>query len=567
MNDKIKFYFDKARHSISGIEARRKKQIAILAFVLIAASVIAAVILNMKSYSVLFTGLNEQEATEIMSKLQAKNVSYKYEDGGTIMVDSKQEEQLKAELVYEGYPKSGFTYDIFKDNIDLMTTDFEKNNYKLFELQDRIGATIRLFDGVKDAKVTIALGEDRRYVLDANQKTQASASVVVIMESGGSPTPEQVRGIQRLVSKSIPQLEMNNVAVLDGEGNDVSMKDSLQSELTKLKADLEYQIESSVKAKVMNVLIPFYGEENVRVSVKATVDVNKRIRETINYSLPQMQTPQGESTTTGGEAEATGETQAADEAQTTQTQESETTTVQKGIPSRESINQEIVRDPATAGGVAGTESNADIPIYGALTTDGSETHIVNQNDIDYLVNQIKEQIQFDSGVVEDMTISVSLNTAQVQGVENADLLALIGNAAGIAKEDQESKITVVRGAFYDPNALTDELGLEVEQNFVDQYRIWIIGAGGALIFAIIVTLIVAILLRKRKKSKKGLQLEVARQHPILEVTENAQQSDLVSIKNEKTLELRNSIRDFATDNPEISAQLLRSWLRGEDDNE
>ncbi|MDO5062375.1 MAG: flagellar basal-body MS-ring/collar protein FliF [Peptostreptococcaceae bacterium] len=566
MNEKVKFYLERIKGTIGGLSGKRKKQIVVMTLLILVISIGTAAFLNAKSYNMLFTGLNEQEASEIMGKLQSKGVSYKYEDGGTILVDAKEEEKIKAELVYEGYPKSGFTYDVFKSNIDLMTTDFEKNNYKLFDLQDRIGATIRLFDGVKDAKVTIALGEDRRYVLDANEKTQASASVVVIMNAGGSPTPEQVKGIQRLVAKSIPQLDIANVAVLDGDGNDVSQADSLQSELAKLKADFETQIENSVKSKVINVLAPFYGEENIRVSVKATVDMNKKIRESINYSLPKETVNDSEEKQTPKTAGET--TQEADDQGDVKPKEGQDK-IERPTPikSRESINQEITRDKEQVGGVAGTESNADIPIYGGnLPINGKEAHIVNQNDIDYLVNQIKEQTQIDSGIVEDMMISVSLNTSSNPGIAKEEVISLVGNASGIAREKQASKITVVSGAFYDPKA--DEVVPGETPSVTEQYKIWIIGAAGAFIFALLVTIIVSIILRKKRK-KKQASMQVASPRAQVLAVDPAQdeESEIISVKNEKTLELRNNIRDFATDNPEISAQLLRSWLRGEGEDE
>ena len=98
----------------------------------------------------------------------------------------------------------------------MLTTDSDKQTYKLYELQDRIGSTIRLFDGVKDSKVTIALGEKSKYALNDDEKA-STASVVVIMQDGGSPTEEQVVAIQRLVAKSIPEMELEDVAVIDGK--------------------------------------------------------------------------------------------------------------------------------------------------------------------------------------------------------------------------------------------------------------------------------------------------------------------------------------------------------------
>ena len=174
--EKVKQVYNRAKDSVQGTDPKKRNMIIGIAAAIIIISVATAFILNKKEYNVLFTGITDQEGSEIIGKLQEKGIDYKYESGGTILVDSAVEEQVRAELVYEGYPKSGFTYDVFKNNINLMTTDFEKVKYELFELQDRIGATIRLFDGVKDAKVTIALGEERKYVLDANQKTDAKRS-------------------------------------------------------------------------------------------------------------------------------------------------------------------------------------------------------------------------------------------------------------------------------------------------------------------------------------------------------------------------------------------------------
>ena len=562
MKDKIKIYIDKARAMLSKLSSRTKKLAIITISAILIFSVAAAILLNNRGYEVLFTGLNEQEASEIIGKLQESAIDYKYENDGTILVPAEQEQKLKAQLVYEGYPKSGFTYNIFKDNIDLMTTDFEKNNYKLFELQDRIGSTISLFDGVKDAKVTIALGEDRKYVLDSKNATDTSASVVVIMKDGGSPTPEQVKGIQRLVSKSIPQLDIDNVAVLDGEGNDVSVAPSLQSDLNQLRADFERQLENSVKAKVANVLAPFYGEENVKVSVKAQIDMNKKIRETINYFQPDSsaQTQTAPVTAAEGE-EGNAQTEAA------------AGEIKRGIPSKESINQEVIRDGQATGGVPGTETNSDIPIYGQLELNGNETQIINQNEIDYLVDQIKEQTQIDAGMIEDLTVSVSINTRNNEtSVTEEELLKLVGNASGIAPEKRADKISVVRGEFYDPNA---GLGDGITPD--NQNQIYIIAAAA---LAILIALIVTLLLLRRKKKKSKLaekkipKEDAAAVERLIQVMEMPKgpgvediRDNLINIKNEKSLELRGNIREFAEDNPEISAQLLKSWLKGGDNNE
>ena len=122
-------------------------------------------------YSVLFSGLSQEEAQQIGALLQDQEIDYKYNaSDGTIRVPEPVVESTRVTLLSQGYPKNGFAYQTFIDNAGLMTTDSDKNRYALYDLQERMGATIELFSGVKSAEVTIALGETSKYVLsDANK--------------------------------------------------------------------------------------------------------------------------------------------------------------------------------------------------------------------------------------------------------------------------------------------------------------------------------------------------------------------------------------------------------------
>ena len=41
-------------------------------------------------------------------------------------------------------------------------------------------------------------------------------------------------------------------------------------------------------------------------------------------------------------------------------------------------------------------------------------------------------------------------------------------------------------------------------------------------------------------------------------------ADIMEINTEKSMELRKSVRQFAQNNPEIAAQMVKAWLKGED---
>lgn len=529
MNAKIKDLIGKVKSQYEKITPKMRKMILGGAFLVLLISIGTAVFLNNKPYETLFSGLNQQEASEIMEKLQGMGVDYKYGNDGVISVPKEQEEKLKAQLVYEGYPKSGFTYDVFKENIGMTTTDFEKNSYKLFELQNRMGATIRLFQGVKDAKVTIALAEDQKYVLNDNSVQEAQASVVVIMEDGGSPSSEQVKGIQRLVSKSIPSMEMSDVVVLDGSGNDISsIGDSVADGANKLKIEFEEHMDNAIRAKILNVLSPIYGADNVKVSVRTTVDVDKKIREIINHETP--------------------------------IEDSE-----KGIPSKETTGLEVIKDGETAGGVPGAQSNAEVPTYTQVERDGTESYYKQDNTIDYLVNQLTEQAQIDSGSIKDISVSVAINNDTIGNISERDLKGLIANAAGITKENQNEKIAVVAAPFFEKNVLPANLDNIGKNNWI------IIGAIATGVLLLILVIVILIITKRRKKKKNMGTVDVQREPAIsqeayLKQLKQKQQEDsenqILNLSNEKGLELKNKVRDLAGENPEISAQLIRTWLRG-----
>jgi flagellar M-ring protein FliF len=195
------------KESWQNMPAKTRTLIKVIAGGTVAIALIAIIALNMgkdKDYSILFTGMNQEEAQQVVSLLQESNIDYRYDNGeGAIRVPSATVDQTRANLLSQGYPKSGFTYDTYLKNTGLMTTESDKEQITVYELQDRLGAQIRLFDGVQDAKVTIALGGDRRFVLDDADEVNASASVVVTMQNGSSLTPEKAQAVKGLISHAV----------------------------------------------------------------------------------------------------------------------------------------------------------------------------------------------------------------------------------------------------------------------------------------------------------------------------------------------------------------------------
>ncbi len=537
MNERLNSIITKIKETLKNLSPKAKKLIIAGIALSIIFSVGIAAWLNNRPYDTLFTGLNEQESSELIGKLREDGIDYKYEsrsDGGAILVREKNSEQIKAELVYEGYPKSGFTYDIF-NNIDLTTSESEKQSYMLFQLQERMGATISaFFDDVKEAVVTIALGEERRYVLDENSDTKATASVTLTTKSGNDLSTQEVEAIQRLVSKSIPQLEFANVDVICN-GKTVTVDgNNTQSGANQLKMEVEAAIDNKIKGKILDLLIPIYGAEHIQVSVKSEVDINKKIRELINYS------PEDQNNT--------------------------------GVKSSESAHQEVSKDGETVGGVPGTETNSDIPIYTRITQDGNEDYIISEGAVDYLVDQVKEQQQVDAGDIVDLTVAIIIDTEDMSEGTRNNLISLVAKAAGINTPNLEDKIELLNMPFYRE---AEEPEPSDDDNIPDMERIkrlLIIGGiivGALLIVLLIIFIIVRKILKKRKK-KRGAAEDAFGGEPVV-YDNNGPKSEpapniadaFINLQNERSMELKNKIREITDENPEITAQTIKTWLRGE----
>ena len=354
MQEKAKAVLDKVKNWWKAAAKKTKMLLGAGVLSVLVVLVIAAVISMNRPYTVLFTDLNQSELTEIVSYLSDNGVTdYRISEQNTILVPQNQEAQLKADLIMQGYPTSGFAHSTYFENVGSLTTESERNTLILYDLADSIEAVIRCLDGVSDAAVEITPQEDNSYVLDKSNIVEAKASVMVVLENGRKLSNNQVSAIRNFVSHSVKGLEIDNVSIIDSMGNSYSAGGSFSEtqDVSALKLQLEEQVNNTIRTNILQVLTPIYGEQNISVSVNSIVDVDRRVTESTDYTA---------------ENQETGE----------------------GIIGKQIYDREIVRgDDGTVGGVAGTESNADLNTYveNEMQANGNESVISSSGEDDYLV--------------------------------------------------------------------------------------------------------------------------------------------------------------------------------------
>ncbi len=549
MKERATAALEKVKSVLGALNRKTKILIAsaaIVALALIIGLVAYSSTKKASDYTTLFSELNTDEATTILGKLDEYGAPYRYKGNGTIEVLTEQEPQLKAKLLQEGYPKSGFTYDIFKENVSMMTTDFEKQQFVLYELQDRMQATLRCFENVTQAVVNITPAEDNSYVLNTKELEPAKASVTLTLKEGETLKNSQVIAIQNLVSRSVRGLLPENVTILDSDMNYYSAEDTgdaAQDKATQLKLETERKVEAATRRKVLDVLEGFYGQGNVRVSVKSTVDVKRTMQEATTYTTPE------------GAAPGTG------------------------IPGQIAKNQEVLRPTAeanAAGGVVGTQSNADINTYVSQnngTVGANDTLVSDKTQTNFNLNTMKEQNEIYAPKVTDLTVAVSINSDGYGSLTQPQIVELVARAAGIAPENEQTKISVAASRFFDWTPDDPEPDgnsfLEWAQSTVFGIPMWAI-AGAAFALFLLLVIVISLIVRRRRKKRRMLaaeeQLELDRATVEAELAHQQEmadmQKDLLNIQNEKSMALKENIRKFSEESPEVAADLLSNWLRG-----
>lgn len=517
-------------------------------------------------YSTLFTGLSQEEAQEVVGLLQEEGIEYRYDaNSGAIRVPESRVEQTRVSLLSKGYPKSGFAYDMYLNNTGLMTTESDKKLITRYELQDRLGATIRMFDGVQDAKVTITEGTEALYAWEDASGADASASVMITMKKGSSLTADKAQAVKNLISHAVKGMNFTNVAVFDaetmtevdgtGEGNSST---SVASDLTSLTT----MVENSIAGNIRRVLEKLYGTGNVAVSVKGTLNMERLIQESTQYSAPEK----------------------IDEEDKT------------GLLEREDLTGEgSTAANQNAGGLVGADANADIPRY--INEDGTgaaaDAYSNYTASREWLFNVLKEQRQIDPGILEDASVGVVVITDRTDTPTQEQLIRLVANSAGIPVDTAADKITIIRdsGVVVDvpaqPGQETAGGALAVIRTIPLPILI-AIGAGILLLLLLVILLLVRGRKRKGPVVMEGdefidgdmlsaddltggenlaLAEEGAGMTPMPgmeEEDEFAKNEEIMNLRMQRSLRLKQNIGEFVDQNPQIAAKLIQTWLNGEE---
>ena len=136
-------------------------------------------------------------------------------------------------------------------------------------LEQELAATIRSLQGVRNSRVHLSIPKQTSFI---RSSAKPSASVMVDLISPNSLGDTQISGIIHLVSSSVAGMDSDSVSVVDQMGNLLSQNSNAEFGGSTEHLRLTRQLEQEYRDRIVTILSPVVGLENVRAQVAADLD-------------------------------------------------------------------------------------------------------------------------------------------------------------------------------------------------------------------------------------------------------------------------------------------------------
>jgi len=222
----------------------------------------------------LFTGVAPEDAGGIVQKLKESGVEYRLgERNGSILVPSARLAELRIMMASAGLPKTGrIGFELF-DKVNLGATEFTEHvNYRR-AIEGELERSMMSLEEVEQARVHITFPKDSVF-LDAQQP--AKASVLVKLRPQARLAPQNVLAINHLVAAAVEGLSPDAISVLDMNGNLLGRPKTAGPldgpEPSGAALEYRHQVETDLLSKINSTLEPLLGAEKFRAGVSVECD-------------------------------------------------------------------------------------------------------------------------------------------------------------------------------------------------------------------------------------------------------------------------------------------------------
>jgi flagellar M-ring protein FliF len=487
---------------------------------------------DVTEYDYLFTKLQQNDLSEIVDTLKAKNIQYVLEENA-VKVPRAKVHELRMLLAGQGLPTGeGVGFELF-DNQKLGTSDFVQQLNLNRALQGELSRTISQLDKVETARVHLVTPKKALFKED---EVPSSASVVLKLRPGKTLEKAEIKSIVHLVGSAVEGLDVNNITIIDNNGKMLSQAMGAEEQIFG-SSPLEYKakVESELVRRVEEMVSHVVGVGKVVAKVTAELDFKQETKTEEMYDPDQVV-----------------------------------------VRSEKRIKENRNNSENGAGGAVGAQSNTpEGPqgTKGAASTSNQERDLIN-----YEINKVVRHTVHAAGDIRRINIAVLVDgsyteetvdgkTVETYHERSADEMAnireLVKRAVGFDATRGDA-VEVVNVAFNSTPMDESELQLSFLEtyDFIPQllrYGIILILAIGMVFFLFrpLVTWIIKFHEEEQLREIESAQDDVVKsmEEQLVEVRRTIEIS---------TTEYKQRLTQVADQAPELVAAVLRNWVAAED---
>ncbi len=544
------------------LDGRKKTTLALGILALVGVLLASVFMGRSPDWRVLYANLSDKDGGSVLAQLSQMNIPYKHAEGGAaILVPADKVHDTRLRLASQGLPKGSIGGFETLDTTRLGMTQFQERLTFQRGLEGELTRSITSLQSVADARIHLALPNQNGFF---REQQKPSASVLLTLHPGRSLDRTQVAGIVHLVASSVPEMDVKAVSVVDQHGTLLSQApDGADNSIDAKQLEYVRQLEQKYTKRIMDLLEPIVGRDNVRAEVTADVDFSMT-EQTSEQHRPNQN---GEPSTVRSQqlvetGAAAGQTQA-------------------GVPGAVA-NQPPGPSTAPVNGAAapvGVVPGANNP--GTVTTNGTDTSNMRREQvINYEVDKTVKVTRNAIGTVKRLSAAVVVNhktgtdnkgnptTTPLPAEQVEQMTALVREAIG-ASQERGDTVNLMNASFTRTAAETNEVAWWKQPDNQDLIKsfAWPLGmlALGLVLFLGMV-----------RPALKMMQPQPVTLTPVGNNSDAAQLDAVLDdqperpalptpVQNEVTAEMLrlDDAKRLAKENPVAVANIIKSWVGGE----
>ncbi len=539
MQERVLGFFRDLSNKWLALEKSQRYRIIAIIVVLLTALGASIYFLVKPKMVVLMSGLDVFSVGEITKTLDDAKIKNRVVRNTTaVEVDQNDLSSAQIVLSEKNVPSSGsgsFTHQDALNFSGMGTTETIKlQNFKKVRESD-LANSLKQFPGVKQATVNLVIPETENYFLKEN----ATSTAGITLDLDKSFDKNQATAIARYISRSVQGLSMENIEIIDTNGNVLYSGIINTSEgYISGNYDLELQRKKEIETKVKGMLSRLYDEVNPSANV--VLDWNKQVQQSETY---RSAIPEGN---TGLISSQTNE-------------------------SRSVTNS----NPATEPGVAANDQITNYQMDNGTASSATE----KKDTTNYLYDVTQDQVEKSVGDIDSARTSLSIIVYSNKNY-NQDYLTKNNLLNGMTWEQFQDSVRAPVLLTIDQNVIDAvKAGFGIDNVVIVGYEVPVfydavvkpLAIEQIVIFAILALLILLLsigLIRSQQKEEiteiePELSVEDLLVSTQMEEQREAEAEKLQDIEVGIDSEIKRQIEKFVDEKPEAVAQLLRNWLNDE----